>query len=416
MDAPAISHPDRWTGEYNDVTRKLIALTEADPELRDLLEQSIQKANKQNPDQSTNPVDDLTDYFRFVDRMSQLIPRDVLENPRDLVRDEILQSICYFYFLVDQELPALKGRGLYKNTLQYYGPFADWMRDFADAWGQFLDTEKSWNRKTYREFYADERFGLQEGWYEHASNWNTFNDFFARYLRTPAVRPIESGDSVVCSPADSVPQGVWHIDDRSRIAVEGSGGSGRTDGGVRVKNKTHYSVEDLLGSDSGYADAFAGGTFTHTFLNVNDYHRYHFPIGGKVVEKDQIEENVALEVAWNDDEKRYDPNDSTGWQFTQTRGYVIVDTGEFGVVGLVPMGMAQVSSVEFEDNVQVGHTFEKGDLLGNFLFGGSDFVMLFEEEAGFEIEAPEQSPTGGEGGRPTYEHVKMGELYGVLNG
>lgn len=35
-----------------------------------------------------------------------------------------------------------------------------------------------------------------------------------------------------------------------------------------------------FGEGSAYRDAFAGGTLTHTFLDVNDYHRYHAPVSG----------------------------------------------------------------------------------------------------------------------------------------
>jgi phosphatidylserine decarboxylase len=420
MDDPAIADPGRWSGEYNEVTLKLVALTETDPTVRTALKQSITAAREANGDSETNPVSGLSDYYRFVDRMSRLIPRDVLENPSDLVTDEILQSICYFYFLVDQEVEALESEEvaeasdeMYKPALQYYPPFSEWLREFSESWGAFLDTEESWNRKIYREFYADPRFGLQEDWYEPASEWSTFNEFFSRYLRDPSVRPIQQGHSIVTAPADSVPQGTWDIDEDSEITV---GNDPASSEGIRIKNRTHYSVEDLLGEDSEYADAFAGGTFTHTFLNVNDYHRYHFPVAGEVIEKQEIEENVALEVGWDEDEGEYSPIDSTGWQFTQTRSYVIVDTadeGDFGLVGLVPMGMAEVSSVNFEDNLEVGDSFKKGDPLGYFLFGGSDFVMLFQDEANFEIEAPKK-PQSDDGGSP-YEHLHMGETYGVVD-
>ena len=143
---------------------------------------------------------------------------------------------------------------------------------------------------------------------------------------------------------------------------------------------------------------------THTFLNVNDYHRYHFAVGGKIVDNRSITQNVALEVTWNSTGKKYDPIDSTGWQFSQTRGYVIMDTGEYGLVALIPMGMAQVSSVNFENGVVVGSAHEKGDMLDHFLFGGSDFVMLFQKQAGFEMTATPNV------------HILMGEKYGVMKG
>jgi hypothetical protein len=102
---------------------------------------------------------------------------------------------------------------------------------------------------------------------------------------------------------------------------------------------------------------------------------------------------------------------STGWQFTLTRGVVIVDTGKYGLVALVPMGMAQVSSVNFEAIVRPGIIHKKGDMLGNFLFGGSDFVILFQDKAGFEITASKSTSSA-----DTYKHVLMGEAYGVIKG
>jgi hypothetical protein len=46
-------------------------------------------------------------------------------------------------------------------------------------------------------------------------------------------------------------------------------------------------------------------------------------------------------------------------------------------------------------------------MLGYFLFGGSDFIMLFQEEAGFTLTAPVDGAKG-------YQHRYMGEEYGQL--
>ena len=263
---------------HKPITRELMNLVEKKPEIENMLEKSIAEARKVNPDPKTNPVQNLSDYYDFIDRASELMPQDVLERPSLLAKDQMLQGICFFYFLVDQPLPELENKGLFKNTLQYYRPFSTWLRSFARTWGAFLDTKESWNEKIYQEIYRDSRFGLQNGWYEPASNWKTFNQFFARYLKSPAMRPVASpaDPSVVVSPADSVPQGVWAIDENSNISV---------DGGLKIKLATFYSIKGLLGKDSKYKDAFANGVLTHTFLNVNDYHRYHFGVGGTIKEQ-----------------------------------------------------------------------------------------------------------------------------------
>jgi phosphatidylserine decarboxylase precursor len=387
---------------HKPITQELINLVENNPEIGNMLEKSIAEAKKANPDLKTNPVQSLSDYYDFIDRASELLPQDMIKSsPSFTLRDQMLQGLCYFYFLVSQPLPELEDKGLFNNTLQYYEPFSSWLRNFVKTQGAYLDTEKSWNEEVYQKAYNDPEFGLQKGWYESPSNWNTFNQFFARYLKSPDMRHIASPDdsAVVTSPADSVPQGVWQIDKDSKIEVEG---------GLKVKLVTYYSVHDLLGKDSNYKDAFANGVLTHTFLNVNDYHRYHFAVGGTIKEKEIISQNVALEVSWDEEQGKYVPVDSTGWQFTQTRGCVIVDTGEYGLVALIPMGMAQVSSVNFQDNVEVGATIKKGDMLGNFLFGGSDFIMLFQEKAGFEITAPMENETD-------HKHILVGEEYGIMS-
>ena len=393
----ALSIISMGDGGHKQITLELIDLVNKNPEIGKMLEESIAEAKETNPDPETNPVQNLSEYYNFIDNESDLIPQDVLKNPSTLTRDQISQSIYYFYFLVGQPLPELENKHLYRNSIQYYEPFSSWLRNFADIWGKFLDTNESWNQTIYQEFYNDPIYGLQNEWYESPSNWSTFNQFFARHLKSPNERPIASPSdpAVVVSPADSVPQGIWAIDNNSRIQVEN---------GLKIKCVRYFSVEDLLGNDSAYKDAFADGVLTHTELDVNDYHRFHFAVGGVVKDKRIIQQNVSLDAKWYSRLGEYDSVDSTGWQFSQTRGYVIVDTGKYGLVALIPMGMAQVSSVNFEDDVKVGTVHKKGDMLGYFQFGGSDFIMLFQKRAGFKITAT---------GR---DHLLMGKKYGIMKG
>lgn len=49
-----------------------------------------------------------------------------------------------------------------------------------------------------------------------------------------------------------------------------------------------------MGPDSQFRDAFNGGTLIHSFLNVYDYHRYHFPMAGKVIEQMIIDGDYAI--------------------------------------------------------------------------------------------------------------------------
>jgi phosphatidylserine decarboxylase len=167
----------------------------------------------------------------------------------------------------------------------------------------------------------------------------------------------------------------------------------------------------LIGDGSAYKDAFANGTLTHTFLDVNDYHRYHFPLDGTIKEVRiiQSDDTVGGITTWDAKTKKYVLDANTpGWQNIETRGCVIVETKKYGLVALLPIGMSQVSSVNFEDTIKIGKTFKKGDMLGYFLFGGSDFVLLFQSKVDFKLTVPKE-------GDGAYKHVYMGEEYGKLN-
>ena len=187
--------------------------------------------------------------------------------------------------------------------------------------------------------------------------------------------------------------GFWKINDDGFVIDD-----------VRIKDHKVYNVNDILGKNTKYKNYFNGGTLTHTFLNVNDYHRYHFPIDGEVVELNKIIDFNAVggETKYNPETKHYELNcDDTSWQIIETRDSMILKT-EYGYVAILPIGMSQVCSCNFEENIKIGKHFKKGDPLGYFLFGGSDIVMLFQKDIEFT---------------PLFEnnkHILMGEDYANL--
>lgn len=392
---------------YGEATKELISLLESDPQLKAMLETSLEKAKQLNPDPNTNPAQNLQDYYQFITWAETTMPWAIVKKEEyPEIFDHIFQGFCAFYFLIDQPLPELEGKGLVNNSLQYYEPFAKWLTTFNKSWARYLDTEDSWNEEHYQLALNDPNFGLQEGWYEDPSNWKTFNQFFARYLKSPDMRPIASPevDSVVVSFADSEPQGVWAIDSTSNLIAKE---------GVPVKSATLKSISNLIGDDSAYKDAFANGTFTHSFLNVNDYHRYHFPLSGTVKEVRIIKgiNPTGGQLWWDADNQRYafNPAAKTGWQSVETRGCVILETEDYGLVALLPIGMGVVGSVNFEANITPGTQVKKGDMLGHFAFGGSDFIMIFQDGVSFTIDAPMQE------GSNAFKHILMGERLGVLS-
>ncbi|MBR2281896.1 MAG: phosphatidylserine decarboxylase [Spirochaetales bacterium] len=384
-------------GESHEaVTLELIGILEGSAELKALLEKSIAKAHQINPDPMTNPVHDLGSYLRFLDRCSRSMPWEI--NPTDeydLLYDRIDQGMGCLYFVCDQPLEELEGRGYYHNSLIHHQPFSGWFRRFLSAMGSFLDTERSWCDEYFRNALACPSFHLDDGTYEDPSNWRTFNGFFARRLADPSRRPISEPDNpcVVVSPADSKPFGLWRIDSGSRFSE-----------GVGIKTFTFNDVRSLLGC-SRFADEFGNGAITHTTLDVNDYHRFHFPVDGTVREVLHIPQNDGPGgvITWVSAEGCYRAVKADGldWQPFETRAVVVIETAK-GHVAVVPVGMCQVCSVNFENSVVPGAKVRKGDPMGHFLFGGSDIAMVFSEDLCFEVSA---AP-----GR----HLLMGEEYGRI--
>jgi phosphatidylserine decarboxylase len=386
-------------------TRALRHLVETNPEVKHLLIRSIEQAKRINPDPLTNPAQTLEQYYGFIALAERSLPDRLIEpKPNATLYQHMDQSFSYLFFICDQPLPELEGRGYFRNSLQYVEPYNTWLKTFARSWAAFLDTPASWSADYLRLAQADESFGLSKGWYEDPSRWKTFNQFFMRRLKSPDQRPIASrtDESIVVSPVDSIPQGAWTIDSSSHLIAKS---------GVPIKSGTVNFVEELIGPDSHYKKAFAGGTFTHLFLDANDYHHYHFPLSGIIKEISVIpgREMSGGYITWESANKRYafDPS-AVGWQGLETRGRVILDTQRFGLVALLPIGMSPVSSVTFEPRLKAGVEVRKGDMMGHFLFGGSDFAMVFQ--AGYELtlDLPRQEVN------VSFPHVLMGQRLGRL--
>jgi len=388
--------------EYSEATQELMTLVDGNAQLKALLEKAIAKGAVINPDRKTNPAQSLSEYYDFVEWAAHAMPWTVVSQPEGTdIFTRIDQSLNYLFFINDIPLDELDGQSLYNNSLQYYEPYRSWLKSFAKAWGAYLDSEDSWKQEYYDIVAKEDTFGISKGWYEDASNWKTFNQFFARRLSSPAVRPIAAPDdnSVVVSPADACTQGVWQIDDEGYIVQN-------NEPGVQIKSKKFSSVAELVGPNSLYRDAFKGGTLTHSFLNVYDYHRYHFPMAGKVKEINLIEADYAVggSITWNPATKKYDLFcDTPGWQSIETRGCVILETPDFGIVALLPIGMMPVTSINWAPEVKTGAEVTKGQELGHFLFGGSDYIILFQSGVHFTLKPQ------------PFTHQLMGEELGRLS-
>ena len=329
-------------------------------------------------------ITDLDDYLKYIDELVTWAPRETTADPR-LVYDKIAE----FYFFLDQP-PVKKHQSIIApgKKADALTPLSQWIVRFANSWGSYLDTTES--AKEVETFKNDPYFNWDEYMPPPASflpdedykAYRTFNQFFARHVK-PGMRPIAGllDDSVLVSPADCTFVGWWQIGENSKTYVVGE------KNGIVESKGIQWSIHELL-KDSAYADRFKGGIFTHSFLNTFDYHRWHTPVQGTILEARVIQGQAYLDVVVNQilvDGKPVNhlkTLDGTGYQFVQTRGLIVIDS-PIGLVACLPMGMAQVSSVVL--TAEVGVTVHKGEELGYFQFGGSDFVMVFERASNVQL-------------------------------
>ncbi len=322
------------------------------------------------------PVD-IIEYVTYLKEFACWIPQQsdnpAWRDPKTGNSQEVYDRLCHFYYLIDQEV------GPNNSTIvQNIDWFSKWLVDYANLWGSFLDTTASFNDDVLESFIKySPKYRVQDSMIDGKPNrpggWQTFNQFFSRELN-PGLRPIANpkDNSVITAPADCTYRMMYQIDTNSTIPE------------ITVK-KTHKfaSIPDLL-KDSRYANSFANGTFVHYFLGPYSYHRFHTPVAGILKECYAVQGLTYLEVNLENNQFDAPDNSEGGYEFSQARGIVTIDTtnspyGDMGIVAVIPVGMCQVSSVNMTAEAGEDVTVEKGDEFGYFLFGGSDIILLFQE-------------------------------------
>ena len=384
---------------HTNATKSLIRICRTNAEVKRLLSHAIAQAAETNPDRDYNPAQTLEEFYDFVDWNVRQLPWDVMIHPAPNDYGRSLygrtdQGIGYFWFVVDQPLEELEGRGYFYPTVEFVEPFSTWLSTYSSSWGAWLDTEASWNDTYYQMVKNDPDWGLDKGWYGEGNQWKTYNEFFARKLASPDMRPI--ADTEVVAPVDSWPKLTWAIDEDNQLIFS-------DEEKLQIKTAMFSDIGQLIGEDSKYKDAFAGGTLTHTFLDVNDYHHYHAPVDGVLRELRKVPGVSAGGgyTMWDDASKLYYYQNDLGFQMVETRACAIIQTEQYGYVAMLPVGMSQICSVNWIPELHVGQQLKRGDEMGFFQFGGSDVVLIFQK--GVEVEICHNS-----------DHILMGEAYARL--
>jgi phosphatidylserine decarboxylase len=365
-----------------DVLAAYDDLLDRDPALRARLERSLQLAH----DRARAGLDplvlaalswptDIPAHRAYLADFLRWIPQESADpawrepDPAHRSAEEVSVRLAHLFWLVDQHAEDER------RAVEESDAFGAWLTDYAREWGAFLDTPESFGPEVLQSFLDDApdytvEESMVDGFPNEPSGWLTFNQFFARSLN-PGLRPISApaDPSVLTSPADC--SFVHHYD---------VGPDHRIPATTIKRTHTYGSIPELL-TGSEHAEAFAGGTFTHYMLPPSAYHRFHVPVTGRVLEAPVVQGHAYMQVDLVDGQLASVDAADSGYEFHQTRGWVVLDTAvgdgpDLGLVAVVAVGMAHVASVRI--TAAPGTTATKGQEFGFFQFGGSDIVVLLQ--------------------------------------
>ena len=153
----------------------------------------------------------------------------------------------------------------------------------------------------------------------------------------------------------------------------------------------------MLANDP-YVDDLVGGTIYQAFLSAKSYHRWHSPVSGTIrkayVQDGTYYSEIPAYGFFNPlhpdaDDKHPDdagPNSSQGYiSEVATRAMIFIeaDNADIGLMCVLPIGMAEVSSCDI--TVYEGEHVTKGDPLGMFHFGGSSHCLIFGPQVALDF-------------------------------
>jgi phosphatidylserine decarboxylase len=252
-----------------------------------------------------------------------------------------------------------KVNSIFKKILDEYGTFLDSPASLS----VLNDSPTGWKSKA-----AMEKLNMDQYQYDpNDAHWGfkSWNDFFTRKLK-PGKRPIAEPDNnkVIVSASDS---NVYSIQHNVKKADW-----------FWVKAQP-YSLNDMLNNDESTVEQFVGGDVYQAFLSATKYHRWHSPVSG-TIKKAYIKQGTYYSGTESQGMDPGSPNFSQGYiAHVATRAiiYIEADDPQIGLIVVMPIGMAEVSSCVILDKIKPGYRIRKGEELGYFQYGGSTYCLIF---------------------------------------
>ena len=235
---------------------------------------------------------------------------------------------------------------------------------------------------------------MSEAQFEQANQYNNFNDFFVRALKTTARSLCGDSDAIAC-PADGCVSQIGDIDGGHLIQAKGK----------------EFSITALLGGDEYLSQNFSGGKFATVYLSPKDYHRVHMPLDGQL--------QTMVYVPGSLFSVNQTTTELVDQLFARNERVVNIFDTNAGPMAVVMIGAMIVASIEtvwagqitpYKKIIRTTHfpgesdevNLNKGDEMGRFKLGSTVIILFGPDMAEWEQKLQAGST------------VKMGQRIGTL--
>ncbi|MCL2063300.1 MAG: archaetidylserine decarboxylase [Candidatus Cloacimonetes bacterium] len=284
-------------------------------------------------------------------------------NIDDLFEEKVIGSRLIF-FLYSSFLGKSVLKVLTKNCV------------ISHLYGKFMNTKLS--RGLIKCFINKNAINIDES-KKSLSDFNNFNDFFTRELKSLSRNIDTSSDSII-SPADGK---ILVYENFEAVAVKG----------------TMFDLDKLI-FDKPLTQIYQKCSIAVIRLAPTDYHRFHFPIDGYVSETKTINGHYfsVSPIALHFNPKIFFENKRTICEIKHDDSFSFL---------YMEIGATLVGSIK--QTYRADSYIKKGDEKGYFEFGGSTVVMIFKNHnIMFDSDLIENS-------KNNYEtKIFMGDKIGVI--
>ncbi len=227
---------------------------------------------------------------------------------------------------------------------------------FSKLYGSFQDSPLS--KKKITPFIANFNIAMDDYLPEEGRNskspYSSFNQFFIRRFKEGKRQFVASAQEM---PAFSEARyfGYSSVHDDEKVPVKG----------VYLKPKA-------LLANPAWEETFHDGPLLLARLCPVDYHRFHYPDDGVILDDYRISgmlhsvNPLALKAKQD-------------ILITNERHVTILDTKNFGKLAYIEVGAVCVGKIVQSKPLVKGQSFKRGDEKGYFLFGGSTVIVIGEK-------------------------------------